>query len=42
MNKGICFLGIDGVVNTYNFEYKNNKFYAGYYYWKDKKINMLY
>ncbi len=45
MDKGICFLDIDGVVNTWNIEYKktwnseDGKFIEGYFHWHDRKVN---
>lgn len=39
MNNGICFLDIDGVVNTLNIEYKEKKFYTKYFFPEDKKVN---
>ena len=39
MNKGICFLDIDGVVNTKEVSYKRGEFYTGYYNWHEERVN---
>ena len=39
MNNGICFLDIDGVVNTKEVSYKRGEFYTGYYNWHEERVN---
>lgn len=39
MNRGICFLDFDGVINTLNIKYENDKFITEYFYHRDRKVN---
>ena len=39
MNKGICFLDIDGTVNIINIEYKDGRFDIRFLYPNDNKVN---
>jgi len=39
VEKGLCFLDFDGVVNTLKIEYKDNKFITRYYNNEDNKLS---